>query len=361
MRHELGLNSSLVGDLGTYQIETTVEPLQGQVLTKVLREGKIVDVKATEFDRGISQKGLTELVHFSHEAKLSELSLLLKIAREVVAVQRAELHVRTGVAFMRRGLLDEAEHYFRQALDLEHNLVTAHLNLARLQQRRGNWEEARRIFSNSLALAPSYADLHFGLAVCYTELGDVRAAESELEKVLQLNPSFARALFELGLIQMRRTPSVALATLRKAVVFDPLFRADTVRHGLELLEAGRTEEAMKGLLDFRRSFQDEDPLWVTDEFDLLVRFVEPERRPLLVEDYIEAVRSRIAEHPDWADLHNELGKVYLLAIKTYWDRAIAEFKRALIINQDYEAARKNFELAQYELKGFVLFLRGLIR
>jgi len=157
---------------------------------------------------------------------------------------------------------------------------------------------------------------------------------------------------------MRHSPSSSLRLL-KAVQEDPRYRSPLINDAISAIEAGEVEQARKLLADFRSTLGEEEVSYLSDEFDLLIRYAEPARKPFIIEEYREEIRTKLALEPDHPDLHNELGKIYLLAIKSYWDRAINEFKRALSLDPNLTAAKQNLELVQYELKGFLLFLRGL--
>ncbi len=358
MKQTLGLNSQLRTDFGNYQIETSAIPLLNRVVCKVFREGKVIDLIEADYDPEIGERSLWSLIHSIHTGKFEELGSLFKIASEVMKESRADLLNKLGMLFMRNGLLDEASAVFLKGLELDSNVIGLYKHLGRLYAQRQEWERALAVLGQGLALDPQRVDFHYERALAYQKLGRSTEAEAELKKALAIKRDWPTAQFELARLAMHHSPSRALQLL-KTIQENPRYRSSLINDAISSIEAGEIEPALKLLEDFCLTQNDEDVSYLSDEFDLLIRYADPPRKPFIIEEYREEIRTKLALEPDQPELHNELGKIYLLAIKSYWDRAINEFKRALALDPDLTASKQNLELAQYEIKGFLLFLRGL--
>ena len=355
-----GLNSRLETPLGSYEIETATIPSLSKVVCKVFKEGKIVDFSETPYDEDVPPKSLLELIHLTHEKKFEELSILFRITEGVIKENKAKFYNQLGELFLRRGFLVEAEIYLRKALELKKDFPEAYLNMGKVYQYREDFGGALTYLDMGL-LYFSSADLLYQKALCYKGLKREKEAVEELKKVLDKNPHFARAYFLLGMFSIDELPEKAGEFIEKAGEFSPLFRSPLIKEGLRLLKQGKGGKAIQVFTDFEDAME-KDPLpFISKEFDLFLRYTDHSKKAVVIDDYIEKLRERLREHPDFADLHNELGKVYLLAIRHYLNRAVSEFKKAVVLNPEYEDAEKNLGFTEYELKGFLLFLRGLYK
>lgn len=96
--------------------------------------------------------------------------------------------------------IDQAEHLFRLALDLEPNMAAALTNLGNLVYRKGELEEARRLYERALEHDPSQAEARYNLANLYEDLGETDLAIAELRRVCMTQPEFPDAHYNLGIM-----------------------------------------------------------------------------------------------------------------------------------------------------------------
>lgn len=351
-----GFNSAVRSTFGVYQLETSVVPLTGQVVSKILRDGQVVDFESASYDPEVSERALMELVRQLHEQKLDELRLLAQLGDAALKSSKVELSVQIGNLLARRGFLTEAETCLTRARRLDISHPPTYLSLARVCEQRGEWGEGLKFLKIGVQFDPKNPWFYYEEGVCLHRLGRDEEAKAAFLRALSLDPGHIQARLYLAYLWSESSPESAQEEL-EILKLHP-FYGGVAKRGLELLEAGKLKAAREQLKDFIELMAPDDPGWVSSEFDLLLRYVEPKRRQVFLEEYLDSIRSRAQLNPDPA-LHNELGKIYLLMIKSYWDRAIIEFSRAIELNQNYEPARRNRELAEYELRGFLLFLKGL--
>jgi tetratricopeptide (TPR) repeat protein len=105
-----------------------------------------------------------------------------------------------GCAAEDRGDLQQAEHLWRQAIDLEPNMAAALTNLGNLVYRQGELEEARRLYDRALEHDPNQPEARYNLANLLEDLGETELAISELRVVCAAAPDFADAHYNLGLM-----------------------------------------------------------------------------------------------------------------------------------------------------------------
>jgi tetratricopeptide (TPR) repeat protein len=99
-----------------------------------------------------------------------------------------------------RGELETAEHWFRQAIDLEPRMAAALTNLGNLVYRQGEVEEARSLYERALEHDPAQPEARYNLANTLEDLGEIELAVAELRKVCIAAPEFADAHYNLGLL-----------------------------------------------------------------------------------------------------------------------------------------------------------------
>ena len=113
------------------------------------------------------------------------------------AIKRYPKHHKSyynlGVVYHRRGDLKKALEYFRRSIALNPDSVRAHYNLATIYLQQQQWELAIRHYVKVNELDPEIATAHFNLGMAYANLGNLKSAVSEWEKVLELDPRHTMA------------------------------------------------------------------------------------------------------------------------------------------------------------------------
>lgn len=109
-----------------------------------------------------------------------------------------------------RGNYDEAELWFRRALDQDPNLTVAKTNLGMTLCEQGRYPEALRAFED---VVPS-AEAHQNVGVIMARQGKYDEARESLEEALRLDPNLAEARQVLDMIDKKqgRTSSPAPAS-----------------------------------------------------------------------------------------------------------------------------------------------------
>ena len=80
-----------------------------------------------------------------------------------------------------------------------------------------------------------------------------------------------------------------------------------------------------------------------------------------ISTYVERLENVLSEHPEYVDIHNNLGIGYLIQCRTLFQQALHHFQKAYTINPDFERARNNYKLAKNDGKGLVILLRALLK
>lgn len=97
-------------------------------------------------------------------------------------------HLALGLAFHRRGFVEDAVKETSQAVQLCPTCASYFQELGDILSRAGRHEEALKAFEKSLKLNPTRTNAYFNLGVCYANMGNARKALHYLQKTLKLNP-----------------------------------------------------------------------------------------------------------------------------------------------------------------------------
>jgi len=100
--------------------------------------------------------------------------------------------VNAGNFYAARGQMDDAEHAYREALNLDPYWVPAYANLADLFRRQGRDPEGEQILRAGIARLPQAAALYHSLGLLQVREQDTQAALASLRKAAELAPGEAR-------------------------------------------------------------------------------------------------------------------------------------------------------------------------
>ena len=144
--------------------------------------------------------------------------------RDIEAGLEAQERVRTQGRAAKEACLDRLEKKCAAGLA---TVVDLYLK-GRMFGKLGRVPEARSVFEEALKREPDFLFAYEGLALCTKRDDgtlDVEKAESFLEKAFSIWGDFPRGFLVLGLIQMRKNPRAALATLEKIPENHPVHTA----------------------------------------------------------------------------------------------------------------------------------------
>ena len=108
-------------------------------------------------------------------------------------------HGGLGMAYLERGMLNEARQEFETAIQLYPNDAKSYYNLGLVYHEKGNLEKAVENFSRSVTLNPDLTRAHYNLATLYAQQGAMDLAIRHYVKVTELDAEIIEARYNLGL------------------------------------------------------------------------------------------------------------------------------------------------------------------
>ncbi|MEZ2312032.1 tetratricopeptide repeat protein, partial [Paraburkholderia sp. RCC_158] len=98
------------------------------------------------------------------------------------------------------GRMEDAETYWRHAIQSNPEYASAHNNLGVLLKQLKRLPEAELAFRQALGVSPRYAEAHSNLGALLYDLGHLEEAEASCRQALAINPSYCDAQYNLGVV-----------------------------------------------------------------------------------------------------------------------------------------------------------------
>ncbi|HYD61883.1 MAG TPA: tetratricopeptide repeat protein [Noviherbaspirillum sp.] len=236
---------------------------------------------------------------------------------------------------------EDAEYYWKSALQADPEYVHAYNNLGILFHRSGRHAEAEAAYRNALALRPEHAEAHYNLGLLYQDSGRLHDALTCYREAVRIQPDYAEAHNNLGAIfKLSADREQAEACFRRALASVPSYAEAANNLGLLLQEMQRHAEAEEA---YRRAH-----VTRRDDVEILWRLVAVCEAQGKLSDAIDACQRVVALHPQHAEAFHRLGN--LLQQAGHLDSAHACYRRTLELQPDNADLHNNLGVLLTKLK-----------
>jgi serine/threonine protein kinase/Tfp pilus assembly protein PilF len=206
------------------EIPTTVDGLAEQIRKHLsLSSDVLKELKASAFQP--SSKSVPALRDYNQSVQL------LRDGKNLEAIATLQAAIKEdpqfALAYSRLAETDsalgydtEAEGYSRKALDLSQQLPVAEKYLIEANHARVMKDNKKAIeaYENLAKTFPDNTDVEYALGSLYVETGDYDKAREQFARILQSDPKNIKALWQMGVIEIRRNnPQAALDPLSKGI------------------------------------------------------------------------------------------------------------------------------------------------
>ena len=373
MKKPFGIDTRIKTEEGDYIIETFADSRNFRVVSEIFFEGRVVEVKEISYEPSISEDGLIRLIHKLQNASIDVLQNLFDLDELLKKKATAEGFYRIGRLFFKRKLIDRAITSYEECLKCDPNFADAFKDIGRILGIGKNYKEAKEYLSKAIEIESERPDYHFHLGKILFNAGETKEAGKSFSRALELNSDYAEAYFFHGLALLKEfillqdvdvdEERIILieVDLKNASILDEKFREKSYNEALKLLKKHSYNEALKQFLEFSTKFMEIEAHDVIDEFTLFAKYSKKKISLLTVDEYINNILALIEENSEYADLHNALGKAYILKVRALLNASSLQFQKALEINPEYEEAKRDLELVVNEGKGILLLLRAILK
>ena len=271
----------------------------------------------------------------------------------------ADVHYHLGLAFLGEGRPVDAVSAFNAALAINPDYLEANIKCCITLTHLGEFDKALSSLKALNEKYPEYPDLLYYTAIVHAGRNDMARAVYFLKEALKINPNymdakikltllycreglFSLALEELDSLKLEKFADADLAAAKqvlRSVMAEPTDTISTISGRLAPLMGGDKSigEIIRG---FNKSID------ITPNFSEMVSLVEKHtstgEQAGLWKMLLPLALEHIRQHPDYADLYNTLGALYLKLDQI--PDAEQAFARAVAINKNYVRARINLFL-----------------
>ena len=179
---------------------------------------------------------------------------LLEEVRELN--RSATQQVQMGIQLERQGRLEESAAAHEKALEIDSQLVQAHVNLVELYGQLGQFEKAEEHYRVAAGLDPGSSENYYNYGVLLLGAGKYQQAENAFRKTIEIDPFHPSAHNNLGFLLERQGKLLeAVAEYRSALENKPNNRQAHFNLGRVLVNMEKYEE---GIRELKKTLQPED-------------------------------------------------------------------------------------------------------
>lgn len=202
--------------------------------------------------------------------------------------------------------LNKAVEYYESALELNSSQSSLYLNLGNLYQELNNYNSAVSIFNQGIKIKKDFVPYYIGLGESYIELENYAEAQTALERAVEINENSYYGYYLLANVEKEK------GNLNEALNY----YSQSLKYNPDYVEAYLAE----GIIHLER----EESYRAISRFSLAVE-----------------------KNPDYAESRYYLARAYYQS--DMLEAARAELRRALHINDNYQAARELLDRVENEL------------
>ena len=170
--------------------------------------------------------------------------------------QSATQQVQIGIQLERQGRLEESATTHEKALEIDPQLVQAHVNLVELYGRLGQFEKAEEHYRVVARLEPGSSENYYNYGVLLLGAERYQQAENAFRKAIEIDPFHAGAHNNLGFLFERQGRLLeAVAEYRRAIENKPNDRQAHFNLGRVLVN---TEKYDEGIRELEKTIEPED-------------------------------------------------------------------------------------------------------
>ncbi|MFQ5771631.1 MAG: tetratricopeptide repeat protein, partial [bacterium] len=319
--NKLGLNNDIsVGDR-KFHVQTDYSDLKKVIKTCVFNEGQVIDSKEVSTEDGLSLEEIKNRMNEIHQELITEMEVLYYIYEKVKTVKHAHSANKLGLLFLKKNLLKEAIEQFNLALEIDPNLTEVYVNLGRALIIADSCVEAIEVLEKGSNQAPNFADIQNYLGIAYLYQEKFENAIKYFQQAIKLNPNYIGAFYHLGMAQLAHSlicnnghdqshndiQNKALEHLHLASERMVERQIPNFEKVMNLVTQKSYKEAVDEFLLTKPREALTHVLNIENEFYLKFMYGGKGKDDTFIAEYVQKLRELVDEHPDYADIRNNLG------------------------------------------------------
>jgi len=353
---DFGLNNNIRVGTKLLHVQTSFSYTTGLIATSVFEGGKLLQLREYSLPQELPRERYENEVKSFHNDVISDLEFTWLISKKLDRVDNIAARKKLGLFFLNKGMYEDARVQFLFIRKQSDDKQPCNYELGMICYHTQDYEQALEFLKNAIIDFPRYADIHLLLAKTYFELKEYKFAVNHLRNAININSRYHEAYFTYALVLLQSVIDApnysrlnkpqerlheALDYLNQALSLSPEYDKQIVEDVLitfdqpdKLPEAvQRLRQEMDRALKSRKKNIDDN------EFYLKFMFAGLDKDPEAMDLLILKIERELLAHPDWADLHYNLGKVYLAKAWYTLAKTTEAFQEALNRNPRFEIAK----------------------
>ena len=355
-----------------YFLQTTFLPRDNSVVTTFFKRGGCFDSDTYRLKEKKSKDEAVELTKTIHNRNRDKFLLLLDVKEQISSSTKPSFHLKLAKALILRNLYHEAVYEAETAINKGEKGAEPYKIVGESLYKIEEYSKALKAVVKGLKIRNDYPDLHNLAGKIYYMRKECRLAVDSFKQAIELNYYYgapylniARTYILNSIIKQDYELSRELKNdfdvyLDKAATLNPSLTGDTINEVKELFSSERYDEVLK-ILDLVE--ESSERLYIDkmiSELYLMILQGDDNLDEDEIDKYLDTMQKIVDQNPNFADAHNSLGVLYTAKCKMFMDRAGEAFEEAVLINNDYEKAKKNVRLTENEKQGIFILLKALL-
>ncbi|MBX7152941.1 tetratricopeptide repeat protein [bacterium] len=381
---QIGINSNVLAGGKLFHIQTAGNMVEKMIKSEVYDGGRVIMMHKKKLDdpfhQYLNREQFQEFISSFHHEIAWEIELLFYIRDKIKTVKHAVSNNKMGLVFLRKGMIDEAIGEFAEAIEKDNEMIEAYNNLGTAYMQKSAWKEAIDILKRGCELAPQFPDLRNNLGLAYTKMRTYLEALDAFQSALKINPNYTEVYINMAMTHIESVmyapenknlppPSIrkrrALENIQKIVSF-PGYADDRALQSkfdkaIKELNTDDLAKSLRSLYEAREMMHNPKMDETIHGFYLKFLFGGAGKDDKVLNEYRSQMERGLDENPNYADLHNSLGLVYLIQCRNLFLKAVGQFKKAHDINPTYKNAYRNYKLVQNDGREFLNLLRAILK
>lgn len=364
------INSVLHFKNKEYQLRTSNNGRLNKIVCSLFRNGGFINSKEIEYSENKETDLLAQIKKF-HEDRKKEIELFFNLSQRLIKEGNPELLNMLGVIFHENNLHTEAVEEYLKAIENAPEESQTFNNMGKSLFAMGKYDHAIKAFEKAIRLNPEYVDYYNNIGKVYLKTGACKAAVDMFDKAIAKNNYYSEAYFNRAIafiLNIIKKDSYELTlnykdeirqSFEHAILMNPSYQNVHYYNAMEMVE---TEKPLEALEELKLAREEGSHFsYVHDKYDyyLKILFCEKQDSYELIWNYINYLQELLKKYPGHADIYNDLGTAYCILRNYMNEKAIANFMNALKINPDFDKAKRNLKLSNYERIGSEIFVKAI--
>ncbi len=374
---EVGLNENISIGKRVFHIQTSTSINNGYIKAEIFEKGRLLSIMYKNFEKRGENVGpgnrIKNHVEDFHKNIINNISVVFSISKRIIGLKNKYAHLYIGIVFYFLNLINEAEEHLSYVISLDKSNQIAYKYLIKIALKENNIEQAVLYKDELRKLKKTFADIHniIGLVEYYS--GNLIEAIQCFKKATAQNENYFEAYVNLMIVFIK-----SYAKVESSISSEEHTRKFKFLSGLyQKMEKALEENHRKNRLmeinikpigeeiarkNYERAlhylkkihfnfFKEVDNYRILGyEIYLRIKYDLENLSNEEIASYEEKLKKTLKNHPEYADLWNVLGLIYIVHTRNLFKVSLDNFDKALQLNNSFKIARKNKLLVQNDGK-----------